>query len=168
MGMKHGVMNLVLLLAFIVGIIGIIKNVKKRYENYRKNQLMCLALGIAIPIFIQLLQFVIVKGYLESLFYELTAARIIVYLLIFAIIGGCGILFMKDQLLRNKQLEMLGSIAILGCLFLYVVFILIHNKNIIGMELVNSFSFLDMIKRTFFILFTFDFAVLELHASLRK
>ncbi len=168
MEIRTGVMYLVLLFAFIACIIGIIKNVKKQYENYQKNRLMLLVLAIAIPIFIQLVQFVIVKGYLESLFYELTAARIIVYLLIFAIIGGCGILFMKDQLLRNKQLEMLGSIAILGCLFLYVVFTLIHDKNIIGMELMKGFSFLNLIKRTFFIVFTFDFAVLELHASQRK
>ena len=164
------IINLVILVSALAILYGTATKGQKYYENYQKSRFMFLAMGIGLSVFLLLLQMILIDGYATVVFSfsYFTPIKVIRYLLILAVVGGCGILFLKDQLLRNKQLELLGSIAVAACLILYIVLIIIAERGAPMLEYTVIHSFLEIFKRLIFVTMISNFIGLEIYASLQK
>lgn len=153
MSLNSILLILVFLASLGVAFIFTVKNLEM-YESYKKF----IVLGtIAIPAFVILIQFITVEGYASSFLrfdgYEST--KLIRYLLVCAACGGCVVLFLKDQILQNKQLELIVAVGVLFCTLIYVILQMsVQNRidEIYHFFGESHFDFLSLVKRWCFLI----------------
>ena len=163
------------LLLILYSVVEITKLNKLGFKNgneiIKKINTTLLIIGIVLPVVFLLIQLILFEDFSDDFFafafYEVS--RIVTTVLAVVITCGCVVLYFKDFILRNKMLELLGSIVVLICIIIFGIIVFTGDAIHQTSDNLNFlFVFLHQIKYTFFVIYTFGFSIVEVYIAFHK